>query len=277
MTTRSRAAAGRVTRSVLVLLLALVAAIPLYYVVVSSFKTSLDMNLNPLGLPETWNFRNYADAFTDGGLPVGFLNSLILTVFGVILQVLIGSLAAYGMILSKTRFTMIVGLVLVAAFAIPVQATLVPQYTMFARAGLTNSLFGLILIYAGSSVFCYFLIVGYMRTVPKELLEAAWIDGAGSFRVYWSIVLPLCRPILTTVVVFQTMSIWNDFLLPNVYLASPDKRTVILQVFSASGVFATNWPLFMAVTVIALLPVFIFFLVCQRWIVSGLVAGSVKG
>lgn len=277
MTRHSRTLISRTVRSILVLVLAVVAAIPLYYVLVSSFKTSLDMNVNPLGLPTSWNFENYSNAFTNGGLLSGFKNSLVLTVLGVALQVLIGSLASYGMVLSSNRFTVITGAVLLIAFAVPLQATLVPQYTMFAKAGLTNSLLGLILIYAGGSVFCYFLIVGYMRTVPKDLLEAARLDGAGAFRVYWAIVLPLCRPILTTVIVFQTMSIWNDFLLPNVYLASPQKRTVILQVFSASGVFATNWPLFMAVTVIALLPVFIFFVLCQRWIVSGLVAGSVKG
>lgn len=273
----SRTAFGRATRSVIVLALAALCAVPLYFILVSSLKTSLDMNTNPLGLPATWNFDNYVQAFTGGGILTGFANSLILTVFGVALQVFIGSLGAYGMILNRTKLTVAIGVVLVAAFAVPLQATLVPQYTMFAKAGLTDSLLGLILLYSSGSVFCYFLIVGYMRSVPRELLEAARIDGASAVRIYWQIVLPLCRPILTTVVVFQTMAIWNDFLLPNVYIASPDKRTIILQVFSASGVFSTNWPLFMAITVLALIPMFIFFVFAQKWIVSGLLAGSVKG
>ena len=116
-----------------------------------------------------------------------------------------------------------------------------------------------------------------MKSLPQELFEAAKIDGAGPWRIYRTIVLPLITPILTTVIVFQTMSTWNDFLLPSVFLSSTDKQTVVLQVYNAVQQFGTNWPLFMTITVLALLPVFIFFCFCQKWIVSGLVAGSVKG
>lgn len=110
-----------------------------------------------------------------------------------------------------------------------------------------------------------------------DVIEAAKIDGAGSWRIYRSIVLPLIRPILVAVIVFQTLGTWNDFVWPNVLLSSSERRTIILQVYNAVGQFTTNWPLFMAITVVALLPVFIFFVLCQRWIVAGLVAGSVKG
>jgi len=136
---------------------------------------------------------------------------------------------------------------------------------------------GLIIIYLGGAVFCYFLIIGYMRKLPMELLEAAKIDGAGPFRIYWAIVLPLIRPILITVIVFQTLGTWNDFVWPNLLLSSAERRTVVLQVFNAMGQFTTNWPQFMTITVVVLIPVFVFFLFCQRWIVAGLVAGSVKG
>ena len=116
-----------------------------------------------------------------------------------------------------------------------------------------------------------------MKALPQELFEAAKIDGAGPFRIYWTIVLPLIRPIIVAVVVFQTMGTWNDFLLPSVFLSSTDKQTVVLQVYNAVQQFTTNWPLFMATTVLALIPVFILFCFCQKWIVSGLLAGSVKG
>ena len=277
MTNPTRATLSRWTRTVVILAIAFVAAIPLYYVVISSFKSTVDMALNPLGLPESWNLNNYIQAFQGGDMGTAFRNSFILTVFGVFLQVFVGSLAAFGIILSRTWLTVSMGAILAVAFAIPAQATLVPQYVMFAKAGLTDNLVGLILLYTGGSVFCYFLIVGYMRSLPKELFEAARIDGAGAFRIYWSVVLPLTRPILTTVVVFQTLGIWNDFLSPNIYLSSPENRTVPLQVFQAMGVFSTDYPLFMAITVIALIPVFVFFIIAQRWIVSGLIAGAVKG
>lgn len=264
-------------RSIVMLALTAIVAIPLYYVVVSTFKTQADMASSPLGLPSHWTFANYADVLAEGSVFRGFMNSLIVTVFGVFFQIAIGSMAAYGMILRKGRLTALMGTILLIAFCIPMQATLIPVYRMEAKFNLVNSLPGLIAIYFGSAVFCYFLIVGYMRKLPMELLEAARIDGAGPFRIYGTIVLPLIRPILITVIVFQTLSTWNDFIWPNVLLSSTDNRTIILQVFNAVGQFTTNWPEFMTVTVIALIPVFIFFLFCQRWIVSGLVAGSVKG
>lgn len=267
----------KVFRTIVVLALALVCAAPLYYVLVSSFKAPVDMIKNPLGLPSKWIFSNYADAFADGTIVRAFINTLIVTVVAVALQVLVGSMAAFGVIYKRSLFTKIVGAMLMVTFAIPVQATMLPLYRMESAIGLVDSLLGLIVLYMGSCVFCYFLIVGYMSSLPQELFEAAKIDGAGPWRIYRTIVLPLITPILTTVVVFQTMSTWNDFLLPSVFLSSTAKQTVVLQVYNAVQQFSTNWPLFMTITVLALVPVFVFFCFCQKWIVSGLVAGSVKG
>lgn len=268
---------SQTVRTIVVWTIALICAVPLYYVVISSFKTPIDMIKHPLQLPTQWLWNNYIDAFADGTIIQAFINTIIVTAVAVILQVLIGSLAAYGVVQRKSLFTMIIGSILMITFAIPVQATLLPLYRMESSIGLTDTLTGLVALYMGSCVFCYFLIVGYMKALPQELFEAAKIDGAGPFRIYWTIVLPLIRPIIVAVVVFQTMGTWNDFLLPSVFLSSTDKQTVVLQVYNAVQQFTTNWPLFMATTVLALIPVFIFFCFCQKWIVSGLLAGSVKG
>ena len=235
------------------------------------------MNANPLGLPAQWTFENYIDAFATVPIVRSLWNTLVVTFFGVAIQVIVGALAAYGMILRRSRFTAAVGAILMVAFVVPSQSTLIPLYRMEAQAGLVNTLAGLVIIYLGGAVFCYFLTVGYMRSLPFELIEAARIDGAGPLRIFWSIVMPLIRPILTTVVVFQTMGTWNDFMNANVFLSSSDLRTIVLQVYNAVGQFSTDWPSFMTITVLALLPVFMFFIFCQKWIVSGLVAGSVKG
>lgn len=268
---------SQTVRTIVVWTIALICAVPLYYVVISSFKTPIDMIKHPLQLPTQWLWNNYIDAFADGTIIQAFINTIIVTAVAVILQVLIGSLAAYGVVQKKSLFTMIIGSILMITFAIPVQATLLPLYRMESSIGLTDTLTGLVALYMGSCVFCYFLIVGYMKALPQELFEAAKIDGAGPFRIYWTIVLPLIRPIIVAVVVFQTMGTWNDFLLPSVFLSSTYKQTVVLQVYNAVQQFTTNWPLFMATTVLALIPVFIFFCFCQKWIVSGLLAGSVKG
>ncbi|WP_206424859.1 carbohydrate ABC transporter permease [Neoactinobaculum massilliense] len=259
------------------LAIALVSALPLWYVLVNSFKSQVDMTLHPLALPSELTLTNFANAFQDGSMIRAFLNTLLVTVVAVAIQVLVGSLAAYGVVLKKWVLTRVVGIILMVAFTVPAQATLIPLYKMEASWGLVDSLLGLILLYSGGAVFCYFLIVGYMRGVPKELFEAAKLDGARPLRIYFSIVLPVIRPILVTVIVFQVIGTWNDFLYPNVFISSPEKETVVLQVYNAVSQFGTNWPLFMAVTVCALVPIFIFFIFCQKWIVSGLVAGSVKG
>ena len=266
-----------VVRSVVVLIIALICAVPLWYILINTFKTVPDMATNPLGLPKQWTLRNYTRAFATVPIVRSLVNTLIVTFFGVLFQVLIGALAAYGMILRKSIFTSVIGVILMIAFVIPTQSTLIPLYRMESSVGLVNTLLGLIIMYLGGAVFCYFLIVGYMQSLPFEVIEAARIDGAGPLRIFWSIVLPLIRPILTTVVVFQTMSTWNDFMTANVFISSSNLRTIVLQVYNAVGQFTTDWPSFMTITVLALIPVFIFFIFCQKWIVSGLVAGAVKG
>ncbi|WP_291530936.1 carbohydrate ABC transporter permease [Bifidobacterium sp. UBA4282] len=274
-TTRRRI--GSVITSVVMIALALLCAVPLWYIVINTFKTIPDMNANPLGLPAEWTLENYIDAFETVPIVRSLINTLIVTFFGVAIQVIVGALAAYGMILRKSTFTAAVGAILMVAFIVPAQTTLIPLYRMEAQVGLVNTLAGLIIIYLSGAVFCYFLIVGYMRSLPFELIEAARIDGAGPLRIFWNIVMPLIKPILTTVVVFQTMSTWNDFMNANVFISSSDLRTIVLQVYNAVGQFSTDWPSFMTITVLALLPVFVFFIFCQKWIVAGLVAGSVKG
>ncbi|QYN61234.1 carbohydrate ABC transporter permease [Bifidobacterium asteroides] len=277
MTLSQRERRRSAVRSVVVLIIALICAVPLWYILINTFKTVPDMATNPLGLPKQWTLRNYTRAFATVPIVRSLVNTLIVTFFGVLLQVLIGALAAYGMILRKSIFTSVIGVILMIAFVIPTQSTLIPLYRMESSVGLVNTLLGLIVMYLGGAVFCYFLIVGYMQSLPFEVIEAARIDGAGPLRIFWSIVLPLIRPILTTVVVFQTMSTWNDFMTANVFISSSDLRTIVLQVYNAVGQFTTDWPSFMTITVLALIPVFVFFIFCQKWIVSGLVAGAVKG
>ena len=233
--------------------------------------------MDPFGLPRSWSLSNYQQAFES--LPIGqaFLNTIIVTVLSVVVEVLVGAMAAYGMIMKKSRFTAAVGAFLMLSFVIPGQTLIIPQYKMLANTGLVDNLLSLVVIYSAGACFCYYLIVGYMRGLPQSLFEAAKLDGAGPWRIFFQIVLPLIRPILITSIVFQTMGAWNDFMTANIYLQSVDKQTIIVQVFAAQGRFNTNWPLFMAVTTVALIPVFVFFLISQKWIVSGLVAGSVKG
>jgi len=263
--------------AVIMIPVALIVALPLYYIVVNTFKTQQEMSSSPFALPTRLFLDNYATVFGTVPLVQSFANTLIVTVVSLLLMLIIGSMAAYGMIIGNTRFNRWFGAVLVLGFIIPAQSTLIPLYRFLVRIGLIDTLSGLVLLYSAGSIFCYFLIQGYMKSVPYDLIEAARIDGANAFSIYWRIVLPLIRPILVTVAVFQTMWIWNDFITPNVFLVSPEKSTLVLQVYKSVGEFTTDWPSFMTLSVLALLPMVVFFIFTQRHIVSGLLAGGVKG
>lgn len=262
--------------SVIMLLLAALVGVPLYYIVVNTFKTQGEMSSSPLALPTSLFLDNYQNVWQSVPLMQSFWNTLFVTATAIVLQLLVGSAAAYAMIMRATRFNRIFGALLLLGFIVPGQSTLIPIYRMLVGVQLVDTLTGLIVIYTGGAIFCYFLIQGYLRTLPIEIIEAARIDGAGVFQIYWRIVLPLIRPILVTVGVFQTMWIWNDFITPNVFLSSPEKRTIVQQVYTSVGEFSTDWPAFMTMSVIALIPMVVFFVLTQRHIVAGLLAGSVK-
>jgi raffinose/stachyose/melibiose transport system permease protein len=186
-------------------------------------------------------------------------------------------MAAYSIVMRRTRSSRRIHVVLLLALAVPFQVTLIPIYEALVSLHLIDSLNGLVVIYCGGAIFSYFLIQGYMLTIPYEIIEAARIDGCGTVRMYWRIVLPLIRPVLVTVGIFQTIWVWNDFLAPSVFIISPQNYTLVLQVYQAVGQYTTNWPAFMTLTVLSLIPITIFFLWMQRHIVSGLAAGAVKG
>ena len=267
----------RALLSVVMIVLACFIAIPLYYIVINTFKTQADMVASPLAPPTEWFFGNFKEVLSDPRIFRSFANTLYVTALSVILQLAVGAMAAYAMVMRTSRLNSVLGSVLLLGFIVPSQSTLIPLYRTLVGFQLVDSLNGLIVMYMGGSIFCYFLIQGYIRTLPFEIIEAARLDGAGAFQIFWRIVLPLIKPILYTVGVFQTMWVWNDFLLPTVFLSSPGKRTIVLQVYNSVTEFTTDWPMFMTVSVVALIPMVIFFVFTQKHIVNGLLAGGVKG
>ncbi|MBT2499145.1 carbohydrate ABC transporter permease [Agromyces sp. ISL-38] len=265
---------GAIATSLIMIPLACVIGLPFYYVVVNTFKTQAETTMAPLALPTTLNLDNYLTVFSEIPVAQSFVNTVYVTAAAILLMLLIGSMAAFSVIMRASR---LVTVLLVIAFLVPGQVTLIPLYRMLSQAQLVDTLEGLVILYSGGSVFCYFLIVGYMRTLPGEVIEAARIDGAGPWQIYWRIALPLIRPILITVGVFQTMWVWNDFLTPVVFISSTEKQTLVLQTYKAVGEFTTDWPMFLTLSVVVLIPMVVFFIFMQRYIVRGLVAGSVKG
>ncbi|WP_406221784.1 carbohydrate ABC transporter permease [Streptomyces canus] len=257
--------------------LSAVMALPFYYVLVNTLKTQAQTTGSPLALPTSPDFSTYRRVLDQVPVAAAFANTLYVTVLSVALMVLIGAMAAYALTIRPTRFNRRFGKLLLLAFVVPTQSTLIPVYQIFVKLGLVNSLNGLVLVYSAGSIFCWFVIQGYMATLPFEVIEAARLDGCGPWQIFWRIVLPLIRPILATVAVFQTMWIWNDFFTPNVYLSDPGKSTIVLEVYTSVGQFQVDWPAFLTLSVMALVPMVVFFVAVQRHIMSGLLSGAVKG
>lgn len=162
-------------------------------------------------------------------------------------------------------------------FMVPAQATMLPLFTVMKNLHLVNTYQGMILLHSNQCVFAYLMYRGFIQTVPKELEEAAKIDGCNMWQTFWHITFPLLKPITTTIVIFNVMWIWNDFMLTYLFLNSSSKATLVMQVYNGIGMFSNDWSLMMPALVIALLPMVIFYLFMQKNIVAGVAAGSVKG
>ncbi|NRF95127.1 carbohydrate ABC transporter permease [Paenibacillus frigoriresistens] len=251
--------------------------LPFYYIVVNTFKSASEASQHPLALPTRVSFENYRYVFDRVPLLQSFSNTVFITVASVLIIVLIGSMAAYPIVFNRGKLYKVLMFYLLCGFLIPFQSTLIPLFELMKNLGFINKIYGLIILYSSGCVFSFFLVSGYMRTIPKELEEAATIDGCSVWGIFWKIILPLLKPITITAVIFQTMWIWNDFLTPMLFLNSRSKGTLVLEIYRARGQFSVDWTLFLTLTVLVLLPILIFFIIMQKHIVKGMVGGALKG
>lgn len=268
---------GRVLLSIVMIAIACSVALPFYYIVVNTFKTQLETAESPLGLPSSLSLTNYKEVFATVPVWHSLLNTVYVTFISVPIMITIGAMAAYGIVMRKTASSGRMHLGLILAFAVPFQVTLLPIYRLFVKFHLVDNLNGLILLYCSGAMVSYLLIQGYMSKLPFEMVEAARVDGARPWVIFWRIIIPMIRPVLVTVGIFQTIWVWNDFLMANTFISSPGNYTLVLQVYGTVGQFQTDWPAFMTLTVLSLIPLAAFFMIAQRQIVGGLVAGAVKG
>lgn len=250
---------------------------PFYYLVVSTLKTQSEMAFNPVGLPMKPDLANYAAQLGNGHLGQAFLNTTFLTVCSVLLIVVIGEMAAYPIVYRPGKLNTGFLFYIMIGFLVPFQAILLTLFDIMKNLHFINQLYGMVAFYSNGATLTVFLTVGYMRSIPKELVEAARIDGCSIPRTFFSILFPLLKPISVTSVIFNTMWIWNDFIAPNIFLNSRSKGTLVLELYRAKGQFNVDWPMFMTLSVMIILPIFIFYVFMQKYIIKGLTAGAVKG
>ncbi|MGW2744497.1 carbohydrate ABC transporter permease [Streptomyces sp. NPDC001450] len=265
------------------LLILAVILYPVVWVVGASFKPGRDI-INSLTLfpshPILGNFKGLADGVADISIRTFFQNSLVYAL-GAVAGVLIScSLTAYAFARIRYAGRNLLFSLMIGTLLLPYHVLLIPQYVMFQKLGWINTYAPLLIgKYLATEAFFVFLMVQFMRSLPRELDEAARLDGCGHLRIYWSIVLPLCRPALITSAIFTFINAWNDFMGPLIYLNEPGKYTVSLglMMFRDSDGVAANYGGMIAMSLVALLPVLLFFLAFQRYLIDGMATSGLKG
>ena len=250
---------------------------PLLWMLAASFMSNGEATTYPPHvLPHAATLEQYRQLFVRLNIGRAFFSSATIAIITTLFSLLFNSMAGYAF--AKLRFRgreRMFGLLL-AALVIPAQVGMLPLFLLMKSLGLVNTYWGVI-IPSLASVFGIFLIRQFMLSIPQELLEAARIDGAGEWRIYWSVVLPLARPILATLAIFTFMTTWNDFMWPLIVLSDQSRYTLPVSLANLVGEHAQDVELMMAGSVVTVVPVLILFLALQRHYLSGLMAGSVKG
>ncbi|MFI5776135.1 carbohydrate ABC transporter permease [Nocardia sp. NPDC051570] len=269
-------AVGSVVRTGVLVFGAIVVVAPLIWAALSSFKTPAELAAQPPTLfPRHPTFDNYTTGLAAFDFPRYLANSVIVTAAATALTLLVNSMAAYALAKYNFRGRDLLFLITLSTIMIPLQVILLPVYQVVSSLGMTNSLLGLIIPPAATPTGV-FLLRQYMLTLPDETIEAARIDGAGEFTIFWRIVLPLCRPALAVLAIFSVIWRWNDFLWPLIVAQDESKQTLPVAIARFSGQQAIPFDQILAVSVVSIAPVIVIFLILQRQIISGLVRGAIR-
>jgi ABC-type glycerol-3-phosphate transport system permease component len=262
----------------LILLLAVAGVFyPLYFMVTSALKSSEEYTRDKLGMPTHPTLLNVLQVFSDPNLIRWFTNSILITISSTTLAIVCALLAAYAIARGPSAAMSSILTGGIVLMAIPPVVLIVPLFEVMAQLQLVNSRLGVILVYSGLiAPLSVYLLVGFLSTIPRELDEAALIDGAGRFLILWHIILPLARPAILTLTVVNVVYVWNEFLIALLFLQREEVQTLMVGITSFQGRFQINEPLLMAWSLVASVPVLLLYVFGQRYLVRGLVSGALK-
>ncbi len=273
--TRPRVAAI-VAKYVTLFVFAALALYPFVWVVITSFKDNFELYSNPFGLPKIYAWHNYIDAWQIANIGVNFFNSLIITAVVMFIVLLSSAMSSY--ILARVWKSPVVYLFFAVGIMIPYQALLIPTFILVKNLALMNTRIGLILVYAAVNIsLAVFLLVGFMRSIPHEIEEAAVIDGAGPGRVFFHVILPLSQPGLATAGTLTLLGAWNEFVYANVLMSITARKTLTQGIAAMQGQYFTNYGMMAAGLMAAIIPVTIIYIAFQENVIRGMSAGAIKG
>jgi raffinose/stachyose/melibiose transport system permease protein len=244
--------------------------------VLGSVKSPLEAQAYNLKRPSQLQFDNYVKVFKDGGMGTAFKNSLIITSFGVFFTTIFAAMCSFTIARKKSRYTDILFICILLGMIAPF--SVVPTISLMQILNLSGTYVSVIFIYIGINIsYSVFIFAGFIKSVPRELDEAAIVDGCGPYRMFFSIILPLLQPVLATNIIITTMAIWNEFMIPLYFFNTASKWTLPLTVYNFFGQYAGQWNLVFANLVITVVPIVVIYLLGQKYIVSGMTSGAVKG
>ena len=267
-----------VVATILAVFAAVVAITPFIFMVMNSFKEKFEMlTKGVFALPEKLNFANYQEVI-EGNFLKYFLNSVIVLVVSLVLLLMISAFASYPLSRFKFKLNGFVYAVIVACMSIPVHITLIPIFKMSQSMHLYDSIWALIGPYVAINIpISVFILTSFMQQIPKEIEEAATIDGCGKIRIFFSVILPMAKPGLSTLAIYNGVNMWNEFIFGYTLTQSQANRTLPLAVWEFQGQYSMNTPMIMAVLTLTVLPMIIMFIFAQDKLVKGMTAGAVKG
>lgn len=249
---------------------------PFIWVLISSLKTDNEIYANPFGLPAKLIFKNYKEAWVGAQVGQSFFNSLLYSVLSVVCVILLASMTSY--VLARVRPSKWMYLFFTLGIMVPVHSVIIPLLIFLRSLGMVNTRPGIILAYIVSNLsFSIFVLVAFMRTLPKDVEEAARIDGCKRVRMFFSIIIPISKPGLATIGTFAFLNSWNDLLLSMVLTSSPHLRTLNLSCFNLRGQYVQRYALICAGLVVLIIPVSIMYMLFQEQVIKGMTAGAVKG
>jgi len=251
--------------------------LPLVNMFLSSFKSTREIFSSPYALPREFRLDNYLQVWVRGRFGRYMLNSIAVTGLAMLLDLLLGSMAAFGIARYRYRLNTAIYLLFLSGIMLPLKAAVIPLFLLLKRLGLLNTTTSLVLVYAAMSLpSTVFILTGFMRGLPQDLDDAARIDGCSEPGIYWRVILPLVRPALAIVTIYNAIPIWNDFFFPLVFIQSDDLKTLPLGMTVFFGQYQTNWALLFTGLSIAILPMIALYLMLSKQFIQGLTAGAIK-
>jgi raffinose/stachyose/melibiose transport system permease protein len=277
-TSRGVQIAATLSKWIVILIYFLIAVFPLLWLGISAFKTNLEIQVKPFALPEVWQFQNFANAISISGLPQFFLNSVIVASSATVLNLLATSMASFVIAREKFGLRKTIFTIITAGVLVPIVAFMVPYFALITSLNLYDSLLALILTYSAINIpISVFLISSFMSTIPKELEDAAEIDGCSFWQRFLKVIFPLSRPGLVTAGTFSFIYCWNEFIYALLLTSSRHARTLQLGIRFFTSQFRTDYAGMYAAIVLTIIPSVIVYIFLHEKIIAGLTAGAVKG